>query len=525
MAITFNEAIGGPVPKVEIEINLTSAGGLPDGTQLRNVVIIAERVAAGTQTVDTISATSIGSRDDGIANFGTTSPGAAMVAALYDYYNSETGAPKCNVWTLPVTEKSAGVAPIQTLTIVNTNTAAGTLILTIGGHTFNIPIPNSTAIADQALLIRDAFNNADEADRPPLVASAVAGVVSFTGSVKCAHMNNIGLETVSQGAILTSTYTWSGTTMGDDVGGTGGVGGINMTDLATALGVLTTFTDADQYVIPWTENGFTAAKIAGNTFNTTVPTGFRAHIITKANATNMVPTSLRMAWKSDAAKAVAAVATLDTNDCERVSLAVVGNVTATAVSTCGQWEGELAARYAGMRASERHVARIFDGLKFPNVANSTPTDNFTSAECATLLNGGCSPIWVPPFGSDMEICRDVACRMDFGVMDSQTMDNLDYIRSDWAAAIRANPRMSIVADDADVPNLDWVTQPAVVKGELLGRAKMLEAAGCMTNVDTNWQYVTTNLSGSTLQIQIPVDLVPGLHNTQIREDAKVPPGA
>ena len=525
--ITFTEAVGGPVPAVEIEIHLTGSGGLPSGEQIRNVVIIAERVAAGTQTVDTISATPIGSRDDGIANCGANSPGAAMVAALYDHYNSESGAPKCNVWTLPVTEKATGTAPIQTLTVAGgTNTAAGIVTLAIGGHLFPVSIPNSTIVNDQAILIAAAFNNADQADKPPLVATTPgAGVVTFTGSVKCAHMNNIGLRVVSQGSILVSTYTWSSTTMGGaGVGGTPGVGGLLAADLATALAALLVFTDADQYVIPWTENGTTAAKFGGNTFNAVLPTAFRAHIITKANATNMIPTSLRMAWKSNVAKAVAAVGTLDTNDTERISLAVVGNVTATGVSTCGQWEGEIAARYAGLRATERHYGRSLDGLKMPGLENSLPADNFTAAECKTLLEGGCTPIWVPAFSSDMELCRDVACRMDFGVLDTMAMDALDYIRSDFAATLNAQRRMSIVADDADLPPVDFITQPKVVKGLLRSRADALAKAGYMTNVATNWPNVTVNLSGSTLQLALPIDLIPALHNVQVRMDATVPAG-
>jgi phage tail sheath gpL-like len=519
MPITFTEAIGGPVPAVEIEINLTGAGGLPSGEQIRNIIVIAERVAAGTSTADTISATAFGSRDDGIDWFGATSPGAGMVAAIYDYYNSDSGAPKCEVWGAAVDEcpHVAATAAVQTLTIVNVNTAAGVLTLRIGGHVYAIPISNSTAIADQAVLIRDTFNNSDEADRPPLVASAAAGVVTFTASVEGAHMNNIALETVDQGSILTSTYTWSGVTMGA-AAGTPGVGGWIAGDFTAILAALVNFTDAGQYVIPWTENGVEGGQV----FNAVVPTAFRAHLITKANATNMIPTSLRMAWKAAAATAITAVGVLDTNDCERVSL-VVPPYSATGDS--GTWEGAIAARYAAMRASERHYGRSFNGLAMSGVAVPAAADNWTRAEQKTLLEGGCTPLAVPPMGDTMRMVRDVACRMDFGVLDTNAMDVLDYIRSDFQAALTANPRQSIVGDDEDLPLVEFMTQPKVVKGLLRSRCDLLAKAGYMQNVATNWPNVNVELVGSTLSLSVPVDLIPALHNIMTRIDATVPAGA
>jgi phage tail sheath gpL-like len=515
--ISFDEAVGGPVPAVEIEINLGGAGGLADGSQIRDVIFIAERVAAGDGAADTISSTAFGSGDDGIAFFGSTSPGAAMVASLYDYFNSESGGPKCSVWGAAIAEKATGTAPVQTLTIVDTNTAAGVLNLRIGGKVFPISFANSTIIADQATAIRDAFNNANEKDRPPLVATAALGVVTFTGSVKCAHMNNIGLETVSKGSILTSTYVWSDTTMGG-AGDTPGVGGYAGGDFTAILAALTSFTAAGQYVIPWTENGNAAAKA----FDTVVPTAFRAHIIAKANATNMVPTSLRMAWKASVVDATAAVAVLDTDDSERLSLAVSPY---SAVSKSGTWDGEIAARYAGLRASQRELPKPFNALKMSGVAVPNPADNWTNAEQKSLLDGACTPIAVPNFGSDMALVRDVTCRAGFGVLDTQAIDSLDFIRLDFAGALNKNPRQIIVDDGEEVPLVDYATTPGIIKSFLRSRADLLAPLGYMQKVAENWENVSVNLSGSTVQLSIPISLIPGRHNTMVRLDAAVPPGA
>jgi hypothetical protein len=47
----------------------------------------------------------------------------------------------------------------------------------------------------------------------------------------------------------------------------------------------------------------------------------------------------------------------------------------------------------------------------------------------------------------------------------------------------------------------------------------------MQKVAENWENVSVNLSGSTVQLSIPISLIPGRHNTMVRLDAAVPPGA
>jgi phage tail sheath gpL-like len=516
--ISFSEAVGGPVPNVEIEINLQGAGGLPDGEQIRSIIVVAERVAAGTLAANAISSTAFADANAGIAAFGANSPGAHMVAAIYDYYNSESGKAKCEVWGAALAEKATGTAPVQTLTFAaGPATSAGVFIFSIGGKRINVPVAVGDVIADIKTATINAWDAQAQKDRAPvLLTDGGGGVVTITGSVKCAHMNNIALETI-QDPDTAITDTWSGTTMGA-AGGTPGVGSYISGDFTAVLANLASFTSAGQYVIPWSENGNAAAQA----FDTVVPAEFRDHVISQANANNMIPASLRVAWKSSAANIVAAIAVLDTNDCERVSLAAAPY---SATGGSGTWDGEIAARYAAMRASETHLGRTFDGLLFSDIDLPNATDNWTQAECKTLIEGGASPIWVRPLNSDLEMCRDVMCRTNFGVVDSQVMDSLDYIRADFANALTANPRQSIVADDADLPPVDFITQPKAIKALLRARADMLADAGYMTNVATNWDSVVVNLSGSTLQLTIPVDLIPGLHNQMVRMDVAVPPGA
>jgi phage tail sheath gpL-like len=240
------------------------------------------------------------------------------------------------------------------------------------------------------------------------------------------------------------------------------------------------------------------------------------------NANNMVPSSLRMAWKSTTTKITDAIAALDTDDCERVSLL---GAPYSIASGSGTWEGEIAARYAAMRATQTHLGRSFNGLRFREVENPIAADNWTEAEKKTLIEGGSTPVAIPRGGDTLAIVRDVCCRTSYGVLDTNAMDCLDYIRNDFATALTAQERLSIVDEDADKPPVDFITDPGKIRGLLRSRADLLEQAGYMTNVATNWPNVVTNLSGSTLQLAIPVALIPALHNIMVRLDAAVPAGS
>jgi phage tail sheath gpL-like len=518
--ITFTEASGGPVPAVEIEINLQGAGGLPSGEQIRSIMVVAERVAAGTLAADTLSSTAFADADAAIAAFGANSPGAHMCAAIFDYNNSQTGSgrPKCEVWGGAVAEKATGTAAVQTLTFAaGPATSAGTWIFSIGGKQLSVNVAVGDVIADMKTAVIAAWDALAQKDRcPVLMTDGGGGVVTITASVKGTHLNNIGLETI-QDPNCGITDAFSGTTMGA-AGGTPGAGPHATADFDNIIAALGSFYDAGQIVIPWTEAG----NAAGQVFNPTAPDDFRDHVISMGDATNMVPSSLRMAYKSTTTILNAAVAALDTDDCERVSL--VGAPYSTTGGS-GSWEGEIAARYAAMRATQTHLGRSFNGLYFKEVETPNAADNWTKTEQKTLIEGGVSPVAVPVGGDTITMVRDVACRTNFGVLDTNVMDVLDYIREDFRAALVAEPRLSIVDDDAEKPPVDFITSPRQIRGLLRSRADLLEQAGYMTNVETNWPNVVTNLSGSTLQLSIPVSLIPALHNIMVRLDAAVPPGA
>lgn len=512
MTITFTEAAGGPVPAVEIEINLQGAGGLPSGDEIRNIIVVAERVAAGTSSANAVNSTPFADADAAQTWFGAGSPGDCMCQQIFAYRNSKTGAAKAQVYGAAIAEKATGTAANQTLTFATNASGNGTWIFSVGGHQVSVTVSTGDTPTLQAAALEAAWDALSWANKPPIEIGVAAGVATFTCSVKGTHINNVALETIQDPGIAT-TATWGGTTMG--AGATAGAGPQLVADYATLIANLASFTDAGQYVIPWAEAGNAAAK----SFDDDAAETWIDHVNDRGDATNMVPATLIMAYKDTAANIVAAVTGFDSDDSERVNL--LGHPY-SATGGSGTWEGELAAQFAAMRASEQHFARSLDGLAFRNLQAPNASDNWTHAEQKTLIEGGVSPAYLPKGSSDVSLVRCIMARTGFGVVDGTIMDSLDYVRESCEAKLLASiDRFSIVDDDEEPPPVEHITQPAAIKALLRGVFVDLQNAGYITNLADNWDNVVVNLSGNTIQLSIPTDIVPQLHNIQVRLDATV----
>jgi phage tail sheath gpL-like len=360
MTISFTEAVGGPVPGTEIEINLQGLGGLPSGDNIRNILVLSERVAAGTSTADEVRSTPFADADEASAWFGAGSPGAHQCAYIFDYRNSESGKPKCAVYGAAVAELPGGTAAVQDLTFATAASAAGVWVFSVGGFQFSVTVSSGDTAIEQATATVAAWEALAEKDSVPITAANGGGanpIVTWTANTKGAHYNNIGLETITDPGI-TTTATWENTTMGGGVPGTPGAG--VAPTLTTVIANLASFTGAGQIVIPWMEDGNAAAQ----SFEVVAAEALIDHINDRADATNMQPTSLIMGYKTTAANfaTIMAAAPFAAEDDQRVSLAAHPY---SAVKGAGAWDGELSAQFAAMRASETHMARSFDGLKFP----------------------------------------------------------------------------------------------------------------------------------------------------------------
>jgi phage tail sheath gpL-like len=514
MAISFSEALGGPVPATEIEINLQGAGGLPSGDQIRSVLVLAEKVAAGTATVDTVESTPFADADAAQTYFGAGSPGDCMCQQIFAYRNSDSGVPKAQVYGGNATEVGGSTAAVQTLTFgAGPATSSGVFIFKVGGHPFSVTVSTGDAVAAVATAAIAAYNALTWAEKPPITASSGgAGIVTFTANVKGAAINNVGLETV-QDPDTAITDTWSGTTMGA-AGGTPGAGAGPA--LTTLIAAMASFSGAGQIVTPWLESGNAAVK----DWDATAVNALMAHVVSMGDATNMVPSSLILSYKGTAAE-IASILTTEVDDGDDAERAHFAAAPYSAVSGSGSWEGEIAAQFAAMRASESHLARSMDGLKFVDLDPPLAGDNWTRTEQKTLIEAGGSPVHQPSAGAQMVMVRDVSCRTEFGVLDGEVMDVLDYTRAAVAAKLTSLGRASIVDDDESVPPVEHITQPAAIKALIRTVFDELADTGYLTNVADNWDNVIIELSGSTVQMSIPTDVIPQLHNKMIRLDSKV----
>lgn len=501
MAINFYQATGGPKPKVEIEISLTAAVGMPSTSDRRTMYLMGPMGAtAPGGTVDTVSALPFSSASDADDHFGTTvgCPTLAgyMAYQLFGYKNAKTGKAKCPVYGIGLTPPAGGTARIIGITFATTSTAAGTWTLQLWGHEWDVVVASGQTAIEQATSCVTAFNALTGENRPPFTASNGAGanpIVLLTAATKGLDYNGGGFGTVYDPGI-TTTVAWAGAGVAPGVLG---------------AGVYTT-TTAEANLAS------TALRQLVPSFNDDTTVELLIDLVNEnSDATNMLGSRLILALEGDAATAVAAAAAMDNDDTERVSFAVCDGSNSHA--------SHIAAEFAAMRASEPHLARSMDGLSFDTVAIPTDAgDRYTATEQVVLLEGGCSPVILPPGGKSMTMCRDVSVRTDLGVMDAALIDVLDYVRDYWAGLIATNlDRASIVSDTAVMPPVGHVTRPKDISSLLRSGAEDLELAGYLTNVETHWEDVVIELTGSTVKVLVPTEMVPQLHNVMIRIDSAV----
>jgi phage tail sheath gpL-like len=492
MALTFVEAVGGPVPSVETEIKLQDGGGLPSPDKYRNTCFFGELLAAGTG----VSGTVYGPLDlpEIQTLMGERSPVHLMAEKFADYKNGESGRPKAQMYICGISEEATGTAATQTLTFATSATGNGTWIFKIGGHQVRVNVRTG----DDPTAQGDAFVAAYEAlpysKQSPLNAVNAVGTVTLTATVKGEDINSLGLS-VLQDPGVTTTATLGGAAMA------GGLG-VQAANLTTALAALAGEDGFANLVTSWRDDATLELLVD--------------HINTKADATNM--NSSFLVWGNDdtVANLVTAAAALDSNDTQRVE--------SNGLEGTESWNGELAVTAAATMASEPHLARSQDGLRASNLDAPSQSDKFTPSDLRTLLEGGVTPWYVHQDETEVGICRAVMNRSEFGVVDFATMRVADYTRDSINASLKANiRRASIVEDGKVVPNVDFVTTPAAVKSLIRSVLKRLEKQGYITDVDSLFEKFVSELdvSAGELRQATPMQMVAQLHNLMTRLDVVV----
>lgn len=491
MTITFYEAVADGVPGCQIEINLNASGGLVNSQDYRNIYILAERVAAGTSTANEVASAPFGSEDEAIAWFGATSPGARMASYIFNHREPEIKKAKCLVYGAAVAELVGGTAATLVQTFGNGNaTASGTWIFEVGGHAFSVAVAANDTITNQGDATVAAYAALPNHQKTIFTPVNNVGVVTWTASVKAEHGNSVGFKVLQTPSVgTTCSFATAAPVNGAGVP-------VMTTVLANMLPVQTPV-----IVVPW--------------YDATTLGSIRDHINTKAAAPSQLCCSLICAEDASATTLASHVATLDTNNCERVCYVGVNATTTAAL--------EMAAKQAAIQGAESHLARSLDNLAMLEVAIPLVSDGFTRTQLRTLIAGGVTPLYVPVGDDTLRICRAVSARSDLGIMDFALMPTLDYCRDRLSAVLSAKfRRMSIVDDDEPI-SAQHVTTVSIVKAALKMEMIALGVEGYLTDVEDNWENVVAEFDSDTgvLSMMIPSTMLPQWHTTMIRLDVEV----
>lgn len=173
MSISFNQVPNGIlVPFVAMEFDNSAANQGPALLAYR-ALIIAQKIAAGSATADTL--VRVTSESQAIAYCGRGSMGHRMAKAFLRL-NKQT-----ELWILVVADNGAGVAATKTLTVTGPATAAGTISIYIGEDVVQVGV----ASGDAQNTIAAAINAAIAANGDLSVTSGVAtNVVTLTARNK-----------------------------------------------------------------------------------------------------------------------------------------------------------------------------------------------------------------------------------------------------------------------------------------------------------------------------------------------------
>ena len=502
MTITFTEIQTRSLPEIQMELNLSGGAALQSQQDYKDVWIFAEKISTGSAADNEVTATPFSSDADakdffGVDANGNPSFGAAM-AAYYMTGSSDIGRPKARCWGVALPEPASGAAATQTLTLSGTATAAGTWIFEVGAHRFSVAVAVGDTEDDLGAAIVDAWNALPTEERAPVAPTYdnVTKVVTFTATNKGATGNQIAVSTYSDPS-CGITATWGGSALS---------GGSGYPTITTALSNIEAV-KTPLLVTPWDAGG--AASILESLVD---------HLNTKAAAGSELPCRMIVADRDSPATLVSEADALDDDDGQRVIY--VGAPTGSS-----PWPGELAARVAATDAAETHLARSLDGASLNGFEPWPDSENFSKTEANTLIQGGVTPLWIPPDDDQVRIARLMADRTTIdGVsveVEGALMINLDYCR-DYVRSVLSSrySRMSIV--DGEVKTTAaHVTTLGSVKATVYGALKDLEANGNLVDVDSYWAQAQVELVSGRVQMQIPGEMVPQWHSTYIRLDAEV----
>lgn len=475
MAVGFNSIpIDLRTPGQFIEFDMSRATNGASG-QVNRVLLYGQKLAAGSATAGV--AVQVRTADEAKALFGRGS----MLARMVEFYRKNDAVSE--LWAVPLADDAGGTAQTKTITITGPATAAGALIVRIGGQRLAVSVANAASATNIATAIVTAITAAPDL---PVSATSAVGVVTLTAK----HKGEAGKDI--------------------DVRINNEAGELNPAGVTTAVASVTAGAGN-----PATDSVFTA--IGDQPFTAIVCP------YTDATSLGVLETTLVSRWGpmknldglgySAATGSLAALTTLGSGrNAQFVS--ILG-----AKGPTPPWE--QAAAYAAQvsYAGSIDPARPFQGLPLLGVQPPSIGERFTQPERDSLLRDGISTFTVA--GGAVMIERAITTYQlnalgldDTAWLDVNTPLTLSTLRYTLRSRIAAKyGRHKLVNDDSSVSPGQFAIGPKGLRAEVIAWFQDCQAQGWVEGIDQFKADLVLERDAndpSRVNALIPPDLVNGL---------------
>ena len=434
-------------------------------TNLQRVIAIGQKMAAGSQLVNTIA--DIFSDAQAAALFGAGSQMHLLCQACIK------ANPYVALSAIALDDAGGSVATTDTITVTGPASGPGNLVATINGQDVQINFATGdTATAMAAALV------AEIAKIPalPVTAANALGVVTLTAKNKGTQGNQL--------KVYTALTPLSALAIGVTAAVADGVAGATDPDINTAL--TTIFAAGHNIIVSAWNDSVNLGKLRTHLDAVSGPLEQRGAIGVYAHTGTM-------------GQATTLAGTLNS-----------GRITGALLATAPQLPLQVAGAYAGVIASEEDPARPLNTLGLTGILANPLANWLGRVEQENCLYNGVTPLEVGP-GNRVQIVRaittytvDASAVPDVSLLDLTTIRTLEYVRVACRTRISLRfPREKLSERTA-----------AKVRSELLDVLYKLEELEIVELVEANKAGLIVerdSQDANRLDAKIPCDVVNGLH--------------
>jgi phage tail sheath gpL-like len=504
---------GSPASKGVAPLRLLCLGNMIaaalSGASPAMAVAAGTRQSGGTATEEPIK---VYSADDAATYFGLGSELHAMARTAFDVY------PECELWCCPVAEAGGASAGTGTVTLSGTATSAGVLRVYVAGEPIDVAFASGvagTGVLGTGSVAESLCTAINAATYLPATAQYVAGtgVVTVTAKNLNARGDQIEfrlawVDGVTEYAIGASTTRFG------------------LTAAYPGSGVLSAGAGADTVAAALAACApYQFHRVAFAASDATNIGRVRDHLDAYAAATSMLWGQGIAAVRSAPATAITLAGGINA---ARVQIAV-----GEAIPT-PPWETAAclaASRLIGDARSGGTVdgeatdpAANLNGLQLKSVRVATSASAIpTASEIESLLNYGCTPLQpstARPGYSEVVASitsrHKVGTALNYGVYKTKAVTVTDWIAYDLRVHLEATYRGFRIEDDSadgSPPSAPRVTQPKLIRAEILGKLDEYARNGWITDVDTLASAVVVERDGSNrnrVNVSVPELPIPDL---------------